>query len=80
MNSATKTGWEVQSASVSSRNGGLLVTGINHETTDPLFRTFSWHIQYESLKGDHRFDFSGCRFEGNAPAVLESLLARAAQG
>jgi hypothetical protein len=71
-----KTGWEVTKASVSQRNGGLYVQGINHETTDPLFKTFGWHIQYESLK-DGRFDFSGCMFEGNAQEVHQRLLAKA---
>lgn len=72
MASEAKTGWEVRTAAVSQRNGGLYVTGVNHETTDPLMRTFYWHIHRESLR-DSRFNFDLCTFEPGARACLERL-------
>jgi hypothetical protein len=71
----TKTGWEVLSAQVSERNGGLYVQGINHESTHEIDRKFCWNIHIESLR-DARFDFSGCNFAEGAQARLEWLLAR----
>lgn len=68
-----KTGWQVLRASVSERNCGLYVEGINHETTDPMFRTFFWHVGKDSLK-DTRFDFSGCEFAPGALTVAARLL------
>ena len=68
-----KTGWEVRRASVSERNGGLLVEGINHDATDRLGREFYWHIR-ESVS-DQRYDFSGCEFIGNARKVYDRLLS-----
>lgn len=50
-------GWKVLRAEVSERNGGLHVSGINYESTDLLFRTFSWNIGAESLL-DARYDFT----------------------
>jgi len=70
-----KSGWQVLKASVSARNGGLYVEGINHESTDPLFRTFCWHIGKDSLK-DTRFDFSSCQFASGALTVAARLLER----
>lgn len=64
-----KSGWEVLKAIPSSRNGGLHVRGINHETQDPLWREFAWEIGPESIK-DLRYDFSGCEF---APGAIERL-------
>lgn len=55
-----KKGWEVDSCEITER--GLKVTGVNHETTDPLFKLFSWHINEFGLK-DSRYDFSGCVFK-----------------
>ncbi len=44
MNSSTKTGWEIREISISQRNGGFFIVGANHESTDPLFQTFCWHV------------------------------------
>jgi hypothetical protein len=71
-----KTGWEVKRASVSSFNGGLLVEGINHDASDPLFHQFSWHIREYSVT-DKRYDFAGCEFVGSARDVYTRLLALA---
>jgi hypothetical protein len=39
-----KHGWEIIKIEKSERNGKYYVHGINHETTDELFRCFHWHI------------------------------------
>lgn len=70
-----RSGWEVLEASVSERTSGLHVRGINHETTDPLWKTFSWEINEHGLRDD-RFDFSHTKFGPGAEARLELLKKR----
>lgn len=67
-----KSGWEVLQASCSERNGGLYVSGINHEVADPRDREFHWHINVHGIN-DSRFDFSGCVFAEGAQARLERM-------
>lgn len=74
-NSKTKTGWEVLTATLSSFNGYIYVTGNNHESADP---EFGWHINPDGLR-DGRFDFSACVFEEGAQARLEAMQAEAAE-
>lgn len=75
MSDATiKTGWQVNSASVSEHNGGLRVEGVNHDATETISRYFIWDIR-ESVN-DPRYDFSGCTFHGNAQAVYQRLRAK----
>lgn len=65
-------GWEIREVRKSERNGCLQVCGINHETTDPLFREFSWHVQ--SVTADARYWLApGAVISPNAHSVLERL-------
>lgn len=69
----TKSGWEVKTCEVSQRSA-LFITGTNHESTDPLFREFSWHVNADGLK-DSRYDFSGCTFTTGAWFVFSRIAA-----
>lgn len=66
-----RSGWEILQATCSDR-GGLHVQGINHETTDPLFVSFSWEINQFGID-DPRYDFSNCCFKIGAKERLEAL-------
>lgn len=60
------TGWEIKSIERSERNGRFYIQGVNHETTDPLFRTFSWHVQ--SIRDDSRYWLAAdCKIAPNTP-------------
>ena len=65
----TKTGWEIQSIAAGTRSR-FYVQGVNHETTDPLFRTFSWHV--DSVSNDGRYWLAeGATVDARAEAALD---------
>lgn len=51
-NEAKVQGWEVRTVARSNR-ARFFVTGVNHDTTDPNARAFSWHV--DSLARDARY-------------------------
>ena len=59
-----RTGWQVLTAEVSPRNGGLYLTGINHDAGGEMFY---WHVT--ECVNDARFDFKGATL---APGVLST--------
>jgi hypothetical protein len=52
----TKSGWEIKVVSRSQLNGRFYIEGLNHESTDPLFAKFSWHVR--TLFDDSRYFFA----------------------
>ncbi len=63
-----RTGWQVLSAEVSPRNGGLYLVGINHDAGGEMFY---WHCT-ECVK-DKRFDFKGARVARGVLPTYERL-------
>lgn len=49
-------GWEIKRLDRSQRNGQFYAYGINHESQDPLFKEFGWHLQ--SIFHDDRYFFA----------------------
>jgi len=73
MSNTTTKCWSISRASVSERNGGLLVEGTNTETGGPIY----WHVK-ESIV-DARYDFSGCDWQPGALTVAARILDRASK-
>jgi hypothetical protein len=71
--SDAKIGWEIHKATVSPRNGGLYVEGVNHETQDALGRNIFWDIGHHSID-DCRYDWTNCAWGPGAKECYDRLV------
>jgi hypothetical protein len=68
MDATNTTGWEIKSIERSARNGRFYIQGTNHETTDPLFREFGWHVQ--SIADSRYWLSPDCKISPEAQKLL----------